>query len=43
MRFDIKEKMEVLKLNNDNVKPNFHELGRQWGYDYRTAKKYFSG
>ena len=41
MRFDIKEKMEVLKLNNDNVKPNFHELGRQRGYDYRTAKKYF--
>lgn len=41
MRIDINEKMEVLKLTNKNVKPNFHELGRQWGCDYRTAKKYY--
>ena len=25
----------------DEIKPNFAELAKAWGCDYRTAKKYF--
>lgn len=39
MRKDIYERIKVLKM--DNIKPNFAELAKTWGCDYRTAKKYF--
>lgn len=39
MRKDIYERIRVLKM--DEIKPNFAELAKAWGCDYRTAKKYF--
>ena len=39
MRKDIYERIRVLKM--DEIKPNFTELAKAWGCDYRTAKKYF--
>lgn len=39
MRKDIYERIKVLKM--DDIKPNFAELAKAWGCDYRTAKKYF--
>ena len=39
MRKDIKERMILMK--NDGIKPNYAELAKQYGCDYRTVKKYF--
>ncbi len=39
MRKDIKERMILMK--QDSVKPNYVELAKQYGCDYRTIKKYF--
>lgn len=39
MRKDIKERMILMK--QDGVKPNYAELAKQYGCDYRTVKKYF--
>ena len=39
MRIDIYKRIKVLKM--DDIKPNFAELAKAWGCDYRTAKKYF--
>lgn len=39
MRIDIYERIKILKM--DNIKPNFSELAKTWGCDYRTVKKYF--
>ena len=33
--------LKILKLSN--LKPNFSELGRQYGIDRRTVKKYYDG
>lgn len=41
MRKDIYERIQILKM--DDIKPNFAELGKTWGCDYRTAKKYYYG
>lgn len=39
MRKDIKERMILMK--QDGIKPNYAELAKQYGCDYRTVKKYF--
>lgn len=39
MRKDIYERIQILKM--DDIKPNFAELAKTWGCDYRTAKKYY--
>ena len=39
MRKDIKERMILMK--NDGINPNYAELAKQYGCDYRTVKKYF--
>ena len=39
MRKDIKERMILMK--QDDIKPNYAELAKQNGCDYRTVKKYF--
>lgn len=39
MRKDIKER--ILKLKQDDIKPNYSELATQFGCDYRTVKRYF--
>ena len=39
MRKDIKERMILMK--QDDIKPNYAELAKQYGCDYRTVKKYF--
>lgn len=39
MRKDIYERIKILRM--DEIKPNFAELAKTWGCDYRTAKKYF--
>ena len=39
MRKDIYERIKILKM--DDIKPNFAELAKTWGCDYRTAKKYY--
>lgn len=40
MRKDIYERMKIMK--QDGIKPNFAEISRRMGCDYRTAKKYYS-
>ena len=40
MRKDILERMRILK--HDNIKPNYAELAKQLGCDYRTIKKLYS-
>ena len=39
MRKDIKEAMAILK--KQGIKPNYTELGKRYGCDYRTVKRYF--
>lgn len=39
MRKDIKERIILMK--QDNIKPVYSELAKQYGCDYRTVKKYF--
>lgn len=39
MRKDIYERMKSMK--QEGVKPNYAELARRWGCDYRTVKRYF--
>lgn len=39
MRKDIKEAMEILK--KQDIKPNYAELGKTYGCDYRTVKRYY--
>lgn len=39
MRKDIYERMKMMK--NEEIEPNFSEIGRRFGCDYRTAKKYY--
>ena len=39
MRKDIKERMILMK--QDDIKPNYAELAKQYGCDYRTVKKCF--
>ena len=39
MRKDIYERMKMMK--NEEIKPSFSEIGRRFGCDYRTAKKYY--
>jgi transposase len=39
MRKDIKEAMERLK--KEEIKPNYAELAKTYGCDYRTVKRYF--
>ena len=39
MRKDILERMRILK--HDDIKPNYAELAKQLGCDYRTVKKYY--
>lgn len=39
MRNDIYERMKIMKT--DDIKPNFAAIGRTFGCDYRTAKKYY--
>lgn len=41
MRKDIYERMVLMK--DDKVKPNYAEIARVYGCDYRTAKKFFEG
>ena len=33
--------LKILRLSN--IKPNFSELARLYGYDRRTVKKYYDG
>lgn len=39
MRKDIKEAMSILK--KQGIKPNYTALGKRYGCDYRTVKRYF--
>lgn len=39
MRKDVYERMKIMK--QEDVKPNYAELARRWGCDYRTVKRYF--
>lgn len=39
MRKDIYERIKILHM--DEIKPNFAELAKICGCDYRTAKKYY--
>ena len=39
MRKDILERMKILK--QDDIKPNYAELAKQLGCDYRTVKRYY--
>lgn len=39
MRKDILERMRILK--QDDIKPNYAELAKQLGCDYRTVKRYY--
>lgn len=39
MRRDICERMKMMK--KEDIEPNFSEIGRRFGCDYRTAKKYY--
>jgi len=39
MRKDIYEHMKILQ--KEGIKPNYAEIGRRYGCDYRTAKKYY--
>lgn len=39
MRKDIFERMKLMK--KEGIKPNYAEVARQYGCDYRTVKKYF--
>lgn len=39
MRKDILERMKILK--QDDIKPNYSELAKQLGCDYRTVKRYY--
>jgi len=39
MRKDIMEAMEILK--KQDIKPNYAELGKTYGCDYRTVKRYY--
>ena len=39
MRKDIKERMILMK--QDDIKPKYAELAKQYGCDYRTVKKCF--
>lgn len=39
MRKDIYERMKILK--EENIKPNYAEIARKYGCDYRTVKRYF--
>jgi len=39
MRKDIYERMQLMK--QEGIKPNYAELARRFGCDYRTAKRYF--
>lgn len=39
MRKDVYERMKIMK--QEGVKPNYAELARRWGCDYRTVKRYF--
>ncbi len=39
MRKDVYERIQILKM--DEIKPNFAQLAKTWGCDYRTAKKYY--
>lgn len=39
MRKDILERMKIMK--QDDIKPNYAELAKQLGCDYRTVKRYY--
>ena len=39
MRIDVRE--GVKKYLMDNIKPNFNQLSKQYGCDYRTVKRYY--
>lgn len=39
MRKDIKEAMEIMK--KQDIKPNYAELAKRYGCDYRTVKRYY--
>ena len=39
MRKDIYERMKLMK--KDGIKPNYAEVARAYGCDYRTVKRYF--
>ncbi len=34
---------EIVIMKTLNLKPNYAELGRKYGMDWRTAKKYCNG
>ena len=36
-------KGELLLMKNMSIKPNFAALGREYGMDPRTVKKYYNG
>lgn len=40
MRKDIYERMKIMK--QDKIKPNFAELAKIYGCDYRTIKRYYN-
>ena len=41
MRKDIYERIKIMK--KEDIPPNFAEVARQYGCDYRTAKRYYDG
>ena len=41
MRKDIYERMRLMK--REGIKPNYAEVARAYGCDYRTVKRYFEG
>lgn len=41
MKNTLKTQLEIIKMNE--IKPNFSELEREYGYDRRTIKRYYEG
>ena len=43
MKIDDQMKAKLNPLKENDIKPNFAELARQSGIDYRTIKRYYDG
>ena len=43
MKIDDQMKAKLNLLKENDIKPNFAELARQSGIDYRTIKRYYDG
>ena len=43
MKIDDQMKAKLNLLKENDIRPNFAELARQSGIDYRTIKRYYDG